>query len=518
MIIGIDFGNINSFPAYVNGIDERTRRGGVDVFLLPDKQSKTGIPSTFHFKKAKKAGEQDTYSYGLAATLATPRINRRNILKRRLGQTESIDSQTIHYDAAITGMIKHIVDIANEELVKSGYLHCSKISLSYPVVFSLQEKERLKELAEQVVLNNGEKVQVVGMIQEPAAAALEYLSTLPVTQAATDYTVLVYDLGGGTFDAAVVTAHQDENGVILSYEVLDQIGLPRAGNEFTDAMVSLMQKKLLEIDVQIDTKDAPMERFRNEAENLKCALSEPNTTMVEYEDNDGNVIEITRAELEKATESLVAETIAVSKRLFDRCPAKPTMIIMTGGQSQMPVIRTRLQAQFSGIGTENIIFHKPQQAIALGAARFGILNCETKTIESNPSVVLRTGKMLGTPFTRDNKTDRPYVNALIPRNTPIPMDQPVPRYYAPYAPCTKQTIYLYEALNDDPDIFNNDHFTEIAKLTIDFNIDTPAQPQYEVCAYIDQHNQIHFTARDPKGVFKTVSVEVEYSHGKGGKA
>lgn len=508
MIIGVDFGNINSFPAIIDGMDERTKRGGMDVFLLPPEMFKLGIPSTFHFKKAKKLGERDVFSYGTAAVLAPPRVNRRNMLKRRLWQSEAIDGQNINYDDVIVGMLKHILDIANQELEDSGRKRCSRISLAYPVVFDRGKMEHLKELAERVVLKDGAKVKVVGMIQEPAAAALEYLGTLPVARAEKDVTVLVYDLGGGTFDAAIVTAHQNAEGVMTSYEVLDQEGVPHAGNEFTEAMLQLIIRKFQDIGVQVDTRAAAMDRLRRDAEQLKCALSNPDTKVVLYADDDGNEIEITRADLEAETEKLVTDTIEASKRLFDRCASKPTMIIMTGGQSQMPVIRTRLEAQFPEISTDNVIIYKPQQAIALGAARFADLNANVHV--PDPPVKLRTGKMLGLANVRDEKNDRTYVSTLIPRNTQVPMAEPVVEVFHPTNPCTKHSIYLCEALRDDPDVYDDDHFTTIAKLTINFNTAIPARPNFEVVISIDNNNNIQFSARDPKGKFQTVSVAVQY--------
>lgn len=164
-IIGIDFGNINSFPAYISGINEQTNRGGVEISLLPAKRSMVGISSSFHYKNGMS-------TYGDAAAIAVPKANRRNLLKRRMGTKEEIDGSTIRYDEVITAMIKHIVDTANDEMEKNYHTQTNSISLAYPVVFSLAEKEHLRSLAEKAVLANGENVKVEGMIQEPAAASL----------------------------------------------------------------------------------------------------------------------------------------------------------------------------------------------------------------------------------------------------------------------------------------------------------------------------------------------------------
>lgn len=495
-IIGIDFGNINSFPAYISGIDEQTNRGGTEVSLLPAKRAMVGISSSFHYKNGVS-------TYGDAAAIAVPRANRRNLLKRRMGTTEVIDGYTVRYDDVITGMIKHIVDTANDEIEKNYHIRTNSISLAYPVVFSLADKEHLRSLAENVTLANGEKLKVVGMIQEPAAAALTYLATLPETRQDRTYSVMVYDLGGGTFDASVVTAHQNAEGVMVSYEVIDQSGCPRAGNEFTEAMMNLILNKLAKLGADMPKTDAARDRLRRDAEELKITLSDVNTTTVYYEDPDGNEVEIHRTELEQATDALVSETISVIQKLYERCSTKPEMIIMTGGQSQMPVVRSRLEQAFPSIGGENIIFHKPQQAIAFGAARFGRL----KPV----SVKLRTGRMLGIANVRDIQTQKHYTSELIPRNTVIPMNTSVSRRFTPANPTVMHEIFLYEARSETPDAFNDGDFKQVASLSIDFNIVTPQKLAFDVDVYIDAANSIHFTAIDPNGKFKTVTTTVNYS-------
>lgn len=495
-IIGIDFGNINSFPAYISGINEQTNRGGVEISLLPAKRSMVGISSSFHYKNGMS-------TYGDAAAIAVPKANRRNLLKRRMGTTEEIDGSTIRYDEVITAMIKHIVDTANDEMEKNYHTRTNSISLAYPVVFSLAEKEHLRSLAEKAVLANGENVKVEGMIQEPAAAALAYLSTLPETHQAQTYSVLVYDLGGGTFDASVVTARQDADGTMVSYEVLDQGGCSRAGNEFTEAMVNLILDKLEKLGAELPRSDAARERLRRDAEELKINLSDSDTSVVYYEDPDGNEIEITRADLERVTQALIDETISVSRAVYDRCAQKPDMIIMTGGQSQMPIIRTRLEQTFTPLGVTRVIHHKPQQAIAFGAARFGRLR--------STSVRLRTGRMLGLANVVDHKDGERYVQELIPRNTVIPMERPVTKRFHPINPTCQNTIYLQEARSDTPFIYNPEDFRTVVALTIDFATDIPQTPEYDVSIIIDETNSIRFTASDPAGRFATVTTTVNYS-------
>lgn len=523
-IIGIDFGNINSFPAYVLDMDPVTHKGGTDMMLLPAQNDKLGIPSSFHCKDGN-------FSYGDAAVHAVPKKHRRNLLKRRMGTSETIDGTEVNYDEVNTNMIKHIVDLANQELQKKGMPTTNQIALAYPVSFTTREKERLGELAEKAVLATGEKLEVAGMIAEPAAAALTYLSTLPDRMDERDYTVLVYDLGGGTFDASIVTAHQMADGTIESYQVLGQMGSKRAGNEFTEKMEELILQGLAKLGGIEPTSDAQRERLHRDAEELKILLSMDDTEFVVYCDNDDNEVEITRTQFEEASEDLINETIKVAQKLYNSVNVKVDMIVMTGGQSQMPVLKQRLQAAFPDIDSKDIILYEPQRAIGFGAARFGALNI-TQPAQApqdgnsfNGTGVVRsfTGFMMGlanvVDYDHSKKCykDNQHVKELIPKGTAIPMTEPAVDTFWPSKPTLHHKIELWEAVVDDPDVYNPQDFCSLATVTMHFRSDKPIAPKFRVAVWIDAANKIHFEAKDAEGnLFDDVYVEVDYSNSVGG--
>lgn len=508
MIIGIDFGNINSFPAYISDIDPITHKGGSEKALLPSDMAKIGIPSVFHYAKGVS-------TYGVEASLAIPRANRRTLLKRRIGTTEVIDGTLICYDGAITGLIKYIVDTANNELNQDGMSGTNEICLAYPASFSFNEREKLRELAQKAVVKidavTERNIIVRGMIQEPAAAGLEYLGTMMNYPGAKDYTIMVYDLGGGTFDVAIVTAHQDANGCITAYEVVDQDGSKRAGNELTNVLEGIVKAKLDAIGGRLPRNDSQNEKMHAEVERMKIQLSKADKAF--YEDDDGNVVEVTQDEFANECHEIIDETISVSMNLYNRSKVKPEMIVMTGGQSQMPAIMEALKKNFTAIKKDKIVIYKPQFAIALGTARFGCLNDQTPMRNASKKVVsLRTGKMIGLDNVVDTSdTDnRSYVDELIARNTALPMTRVVKKTYSPVNPSLTHTIYLVEAIKDDPNKYNTSDFKQIAELTIDFNTSKPVKPDFVVSVNIDEMNMIHFSAEDPKGKFKGMKVSVNY--------
>ena len=150
-----------------------------------------------------------------------------------------------------------------------------------------------------------------------------------------------------------------------------------------------------------------------------------------------------------------------------------------------------------------VIHHKPQQAIAFGAARFGRLR--------STSVRLRTGRMLGLANVITPKDERHHVKELIPRNTVIPMERPVTQRFQPVNPTCQHTIFLQEARTDTPSIYNPEDFRDVVSLTVDFGTDTPQTPDFDVSVIIDETNSIRFTATDPAGRFATVTTTVNYS-------
>ena len=172
-VIGLDFGNYNSFTCFISNFNEGTKIGGIVYDLVPP-ELKNGIPSVFfHSKKIGTLCGEDA-----VRNRAKPVENRKRYLKRHLGDTMTLDdgNTTISYDVAITEVIQHCVRKANEQLKSRFQVTTNLISLSYPASYTFAQRQRLIELAEKATLTDGTKVKVYGTIAEPAAAALDYLA------------------------------------------------------------------------------------------------------------------------------------------------------------------------------------------------------------------------------------------------------------------------------------------------------------------------------------------------------
>lgn len=315
-VIGLDFGNYNSFTCYISDFDDGTKMGGIVHDLLPQGLN-DGIPSVFfHSKKIGTLCGEDA-----VRNRAKPVENRVRYLKRHLGEKMTFDGgdTTIPYDEAITEVIQHCVRKANEQL-KSGYqVTTNLISLSYPVTYSFAQRQRLIELAEKATLADGTRVKVYGTIAEPAAAALDYLAEF--SKSTKDTTVLVYDLGGGTFDLALVSAYpagkRNSSGDLYYYDVIDNGGLAKVGGaEFDEIMFNLLAKKF-----NVPLKPAYKNTLRTLAETVKIDLSSDEYAEPELLDNGEYLTaEITRSEFEAASKDLLMKTIRATKEILDDHP------------------------------------------------------------------------------------------------------------------------------------------------------------------------------------------------------
>ncbi|MBQ8448366.1 MAG: Hsp70 family protein, partial [Clostridia bacterium] len=370
-VIGLDFGNYNSFPCFIDDFDPDTKIGG-DVHKLIPHTEEYGIPSVYFY--SKRRGE--LYGYDAMSSQATPYANRLRYLKRKLGTNEVVDGKTVYIDEAITEIIQYCVRIANKQLLADFRKTTNLISLSYPATYTFAQRQRLIELAEKATLEDGTKVKVYGTISEPAAAALDYLAMHGKTDKET--TVLTYDLGGGTFDLALVAAYPkgrvNANGDKYYYDIINHRGLGDVGGvDFDKIMFELLKSK---VDDELMGEELTKRELGNlrdrESEKTKIDLSTHDITYPEIiHEDEALEIEVTREEFEEKTKALLMRTINLTKEIIADYPNnKPEYIVITGGSSEMPMVEEGLKKYLPEYA-EKIIKYRPTMAISCGAARFG---------------------------------------------------------------------------------------------------------------------------------------------------
>ena len=140
-IVGLDFGNFNTFPCLIQDFDPGTHLGGMVYDLLPQKYV-DGIPSVYFY--SKRVGRA-LFGGDALTGKAIPEQNRLRYLKRNLGKSIILDDKKVDYDTAITEVVQYCLRIANQRLDQNLQFTTNMVSLSYPATYTCAQRKRLEE-------------------------------------------------------------------------------------------------------------------------------------------------------------------------------------------------------------------------------------------------------------------------------------------------------------------------------------------------------------------------------------
>lgn len=237
-----------------------------------------------------------------------------------------------------------------------------QVVISVPAYFGARQKEATYQAG----LIAG--LDVVGILPEPVAAAVHY----DITKGGAGKTVLVYDLGGGTFDTSVIDVGASEITVICTD------GDTNLGGADWDARI---RDHLLERFVAQAAPSEPpdddaefLQEIANKAEEVKRQLSSQESRPVQVRFAGAAArIDVTRAEFETMSKDLLDRTIEIVRRTLDtlqqRSPgATIDEVLLVGGSTRMPMVSARLAEEFGW----DPKLHEPELAVAKGAAIFAL--------------------------------------------------------------------------------------------------------------------------------------------------
>jgi molecular chaperone DnaK (HSP70) len=349
-IFGIDLGTTYSCIAYVDEYGNPT--------VVSNDENEPVTPSVVYFET-----EDSMPVVGKVAkdALATEPTKVCSTVKRQMGDEYwFFDVNGKQYRAEQISAF--ILDKLAKEASKKLGEEVKDVVISCPAYFGITERTATETAGKIAGLN------VLSLINEPTAAALSYGLDTNAAE-----TVLVYDLGGGTFDVTIITVVPGES---INVEVTG--GDHSLGGKDWDAAIRrhLVDKFTQETGITDDIEDDP-ETFGDlelKAETAKKALSKRSKVLVNVVYKGSSVkVELTKDTFEEITQDLLNRTIDLTRDMLVEAKKKGVTaydkILLVGGSTKMPQVKARLLAEFPNVPIGEI---DPDESVAKGAATYGV--------------------------------------------------------------------------------------------------------------------------------------------------
>jgi molecular chaperone DnaK len=387
-ILGIDLGTTFSCMAIMEA---------GKAAVIPNAEGGRTTPSVVAFTKD---GERIVGSLAKRQAVTNP-LRTIQSIKRKMGTSEKIKIDDKSFSPQeISAMILQKLKVDAEAYLGEKI---TKAVITVPAYFNDAQRQATKDAGKIAGL------EVMRIINEPTASALAY--GIDKEQ---DATVLVYDLGGGTFDVSILTLG---DGV---FEVKSTAGNNHLGGDDFDKLVTdyLMEEFRKKEGIDLSKDPIAMQRLRDASENAKIELSQKQKTNINLPYiTTGETgpkfldIDLTKSKLEQLIGDLVESTVGPVKQALSDAKLTPKDIdhvLLVGGSTRVPLVQDTVKKILEKEPDKGI---NPDECVALGAAIQGaVLTGETKDI-----VLLDV-----TPLTLGIETLGGIATKLIERNTTIP--------------------------------------------------------------------------------------------------
>ena len=390
IIIGIDLGTTNSVVSYMQA-DGKWK-------VIPNPEGKNTTPSVVAFKPN---GEEIVGDAAKRQMVTNP--DTVYSIKRKIGTNEKVHINCLNKDLTPQEVSAKILAYMKKYAEDHLGAKVEKAVITVPAYFNDAQRQATKDAG--VIAG----LDVVRIISEPTAAALAY-----GMENNSNAKVLVYDLGGGTFDVSILDIGDG------TFEVISTSGDSNLGGDDWDNAISkwILDEIMIEKGLDLKSDKMAMQRLKDAAEKAKIELSGmvETTIMLPFlamtaEGPYNFERKLTRAKFQAMTQNLLDRTeVPVKKALADAkvSPSEIQQVLLVGGSTRMPAVTESVKRLLGKEPNKSI---NPDESVSIGAAvQGGILRGDVKDV-----LLLDV-----TPLSLGIETMGGVMTVLIPRNTTIP--------------------------------------------------------------------------------------------------
>ena len=508
-IVGIDLGTTFSALAILNAIGKPE--------IVPNADGERLTPSAIFFDEENS----DIIRVGVEAINSRHLNAERSVrwIKRQMGDAnyhKNVDGKDwtpVELSALILKKLKQECS-PMESLRTAEDGEISDVVISVPAHFDEVRRKATMDAGTMAGLN------VIGIVNEPVAAALYYATTREVSGK-----VLVYDLGGGTFDVTIMNVKGHQMDIVCS-----QGDHALGGIDFDKEILKMLEQSYREkFGAELISSDEDRAKYEDEAEDVKKTLSRRKTAKKMLYGSAGNLkVEITREMFEQAISSLIARTDILVELALEEAgivpgtphgePSGIDKVLLVGGSTRIPLVRQRLEKTF-GFAPETAV--NVDECVALGAALHAGLTVLREKPDAVPAGICSglndinltdvCNHSYGTicaPI--DKETGRRVVQnrIILKKNTPLPCESSQMFYTM-----SKGQTEVEVTITQGEDIAV-EYVNKIATHKFELPPDRPAKCPIKVTYSYDVNQRMHCSFQD---LDSGRVLEVDFSPGKKGE-